>query len=166
MGFEELGIGIIGGIMASMIIGFFAIIYRKVLYPKIEDMMHKYSIKFDGEWDCRIEEKDMDGNECVRDFKLNLKQSGFRVKGTFIVNNKFHDNTNIMSKFRVYGIVSSGVLSAYYVTDSRKRRGSGTFLLEKVKGGDFLEGHNSGISVENEKFKSRTSLVFNLAIGG
>lgn len=157
---EDILTGVIGGIIASSIIGFFILIYSKIIYPWIEELMYKGGIDFSGEWECSMEDKDIYGEKCVRDISLNIEQHGFRIQGNYIINNKFADNSNILSIYILNGMVANNFITAYYLPKSRKRGGAGTLLLRIGKGGKELTGINTGISIENESPKTRDNMTF------
>ncbi|MGH1363289.1 MAG: hypothetical protein ACRBF0_07015 [Calditrichia bacterium] len=156
---NELVIGIIGGLIASLIVGTTLLLYKKIIFPKIEEIMYKGGIDFSGEWEYSIEDKDIKGNKAVRDFSLNLEQHGFRISGNFIINNKFDDGSKILSVYNVTGIVANNFITAHYLPKSRKRNGAGTLLLEIGKGGKELLGINTGVSVETGKVKIRDNFI-------
>lgn len=158
---EELAIGTIGGIIASMIIGFFAVVYQKIISPKLEEIFYKKQINFSGEWEYIVADIDEQGNDCQRVCSLDIVQRGFKVTGTYIINNKFADGSNILSQYDVTGIVASQMVTAYYLPRTNKRGGAGTLLLREGVAGRELKGTNSGVSVETGKIKTRTEVVFN-----
>lgn len=158
----ELSIGIIGGLISSMIIGFSVLVYNKIIFPQIQEMMFaKGGTEFTGEWESVIEDKDTTGNKTIREMHLSLKQQGFKIKGTFTINNRFHDDKKILSNYVVEGMVSNNFITAFYVPQSRKRSGAGTLLLQNTEGGTILKGINTGIGVKTELPKARLELEFN-----
>lgn len=87
------------------------------------------------------ESKYTDNNGIQIDEQLDLKQYGWKIKGTFQYCATNLDNTREQKKFSVQGILRNDHLTAFYWNTDRKQKGCGSFTLSLVEDGAKLKGN-------------------------
>jgi hypothetical protein len=143
--YKNLLIGVIGGIIATGIVGFIVLVFNKIIWPKIRELTYR-GIDLADEWVCteHITVKQNNTNQSVkrREYHLTLKQNGHRLSGDVSVKN-IHPKTmeEDMSFFKTVGTVKDNYVQIDFTAKSKKTIGIGTFLFSIREGGRCLKGN-------------------------
>lgn len=143
---SNLMIGIISGIVASIIIWGFMLIYRKIILPAIKEILYK-GIDIEGEWHGTVtsDNKTMkDGKPVVvkekdKEITLSLKQNAYQLDGELVIKN-INGNNEYFSFYKFSGFIRDNYVVLNYMPKSKKSIGLGTYVFIVQDGGKALDG--------------------------
>ena len=129
---NELSIGVVAGLVASLIVFAFQVGYVKVLRPWIEEMLYR-DVEIEGSWLLGYPENE-DFTEAVE-----LKRRGHRVTGVVTV-------TGGADKGRVYileGSFKNLILTVSFSGQDASRLDRGTYTLQATNNAQHLHGYST-----------------------
>ncbi|MCR9088274.1 MAG: hypothetical protein NXH97_16190 [Rhodobacteraceae bacterium] len=136
-----IGTGIIGGLIASLIIFVFVEIWTKIVLPQITTLLYQ-DMMIDGEW---FVEADF-GTGDMRTRTLLIKQNAHSLTGTLVSTGGRDDGETYIIQGNFYNLIAS--LS--YVANSPKLRDRGNITLIVKEDGHLLEGHSTYYSTDQD----------------
>jgi hypothetical protein len=144
---SNLMIGIISGIVTSIIIWGFILIYRKIILPGIKEILYK-GIEIEGEWHGIVtrDNKTMkDGKpfvekEKIKEITLSLKQNAYQLDGDLIIKN-IDSTGEYFSFYKFSGFIRDNYVVLNYLPKSKKSIGLGTYIFIVQDGGNALNGN-------------------------
>lgn len=125
--FTNVSIGIISGIITSIIIFLFLHVYQQIIKGYIENLLYK-DIMISGKWKTKAVYPH--GNEIEE--IVEMKQSAHKVNGTIRLES---------DEYAFKGEFKNMILTSTYWNSNISDRDRGTFTLECKKNGSVLEGY-------------------------
>jgi hypothetical protein len=130
-------IGVISGIITSLLLFILAQIVRKILVPWYSEFVYK-GIDVSGTWRGVIE------NEKFKILLVvNLEQSSFDVVGALFAETLYKDNPekNYSNQYSLKGFIKNHITTLNYEAMAKNRTGVGTMMFKSQQGGTNLFGH-------------------------
>lgn len=137
---EELSIGVISGLVASLIIFIFQLGYVRIFRPWFEEFLYR-DLKIEGRWHVEFTSAS-DFSEVVE-----LKRQGHRVSGTVTV-------TQGPDQGRIYiidGSFKNLILTLSFSGQDETRLDRGTYTLQVHNNGQHLDGYSAFYQDEENK---------------
>jgi hypothetical protein len=129
-------VGVISGIITSVILFFVAQIVRKIIIPWYAEFIYK-GVNIGGTWRGVI-----DNQTSKFSLVVNLKQNAFQVSGVFYAETITQNpEKNYSNQYKLSGVVKNHMMTLNYEALSKERTGVGTMLLRSYKGGTSLSGY-------------------------
>jgi hypothetical protein len=153
---SNLMIGVVSGVVSAILISFVVILYNKLLFPKIKEMLYK-GVNLEGEWNGDIfTDKEIDENGTKKNVKvksrevtLTITQSAYQISGDLIIKN-IHIEKNVEISFYKYsGFIRDNFVVINYLPKSNKSVGLGSILLAVKSGGKNLIGNLNGTELNS-----------------
>lgn len=153
---QEFQIGLISGffssVFATIFIGFFILIFKEILLPRIRALFYQ-GIILEGEWNAKGER-----DEYFWEAIMNVKQNGANLKGDILLKNDIKgEDRDTFFNLKFKGVVKDSRVLLNYEAKSRKNVNMGTLLLRIADSGQTLQGavlyisdREKGIGVTNE----------------
>ncbi|MFA7000477.1 MAG: hypothetical protein WC241_05225 [Candidatus Paceibacterota bacterium] len=154
--FKALLVGIISGILTTVIIYTIVSIFKRILLPWYQELIYR-GLDINGEW----REKQVLANGIVIENVINLKQKGHKLSGTVTVIKKFPKKEDSEIKiFDIKGNFYDRLVSASCKNSDRKSIGCYNILLEVMHGGKEMVGSFAWYDVgTNRIFSADTKWV-------
>lgn len=131
---QSILVGVIGGVIASVIVGFALTIFKGILIPWIEDRLYT-GIDLEGSWEGLT--LSQGGIPLHNNFTI--EQKGSAISGDYVVNFVQEEKNQALS-FDLRGFVKAGYLQLYFSSKSTRRVHLGAMILKISDGGNKLEG--------------------------
>lgn len=132
---ESLLLGVVAGIITSLVLYALKALFTTILIPKFEDLRYK-GVRLDGEW-----RGNNDTSDFKVDYRLLIKQNAHRVSGRMQITKtgkNIPETENL--EFKIEGTVWEGFLNLGAWSMDSSRLGFGADLLQIKEGGRKLEG--------------------------
>ncbi|MBP7487504.1 MAG: hypothetical protein KA789_08770 [Parabacteroides sp.] len=150
---SNLMIGIISGIVSTVIIWSVILFYNKIIKTAIKELLYK-GIDLEGEWHADIfheKEVEVDGKkkkvkEKLKEFNLTVKQSAYQLKGDLIIKN-IDGEKEYFSFYNYTGFIKDNYIILTYLPKSKKCIGLGSIILIVKEGGKCIKGDLCGTSL-------------------
>ena len=142
MDINSLTIGIIAGLITTLLIVILKSMFDKILIPWYEQRVYK-DIKISGKWDAKYEANY--GREIIT-----INQTAHYISGT-IITTTGEDKGNIYS---FEGIFKNLILTASYSSNNRTSIDRGTITLRIEDNGNKLVGYCALYDDDSQKIKS------------
>lgn len=136
-----IGTGIIGGIIASLIIFAFIEVWKKIILTQVTSLLYQ-DMMIDGEW---IVEADF-GDGDYRTRNLVLKQNAHKLTGVLVSTGGFDDGETYIVLGHFYNLIAS----LTYVSNSPNLRDRGNITLIVKQDGHVLEGYSTYYSTAKD----------------
>lgn len=148
---SNLMIGVISGIVTSLLIWFFVFIYKSIISHKIKELLYR-GVELEGEWYGEVyhELTDKDGSKTKykrREMTLMIHQSAYQITGEFIAKNLNPSKTETISFYKFTGFIRDNCVVVNYLPKSKKSIGMGSLIFAVKDGGRTLIGNIIGTDV-------------------
>jgi hypothetical protein len=144
----SLGIGVVGGLIATALVGFFQAYWKGIILPWYQRAIYK-DILLEKEWICETEIENI-----IWKATLQLKQNAHEITGNYI----YTEGRAKGSIYNVKGELRNKILTLVYESNDVHCLDRGTITLMVKANGISLEGH---FSYYDDPTDSISSAAFN-----
>ncbi len=130
---SNLLIGIIGGVIASMIVVIIRSFWLRIFIPWFEERVYK-DAKIEGTWHAIFTE-----TEDLREEIVTLERIGHKISGSISCISGYDKGKN----YNIKGTFKNLLLTLSYNSSDRVSLDRGSMTLMLVRNGDMLSGHSS-----------------------
>ena len=148
--YQTISIGIISGVITTILVFFFSVLVKKSLIPFWERLRYK-DFDIEGSWSTHKELGD-----AKYSYLLELKQNAHDIKGTATIIKEFNGTLEYNQGFIVTGYIWGGYVTLNLRSNNRRSLSFATALLKVMGRGNPLEGflayrRNDGDGVGSEE---------------
>ena len=129
---NEFSIGVISGLVTSLIVFLFQIGYVQILRPWLEEVLYR-DLKIEGRWLVEYPE----GEEFTE--AIELKRQGHRVTGSVTVTG----GPDLGRVYAVDGTFKNLILTLSFAGQDATRLDRGTYTLQTKSNGQHLQGYST-----------------------
>ncbi len=133
--FYTIIIGIISGILTTILIRAFLIFFKETVLPWYQIQVYR-GVNISGKWQGTQEREERGSFK----FILKLNQKAHNLTGTFSSIDEYPDKSTGYHQFSVEGTISDGWVLLAYKENDKSSFGLGSLLLQVRNGGKELNG--------------------------
>lgn len=156
---ESIILGIISGLITSVLIFLLIQIFNKILRPWYQDMIYS-GVRIDGQW---YTQKIFRDGDTIQDELLELKQHAYSISGTYTITKRYKGSESIDIKtFKVDGKIRDRFVQICSHNIDKRKFGMNCSLYEIGSGGETLIGStmwtdvgSNTITHQSEKLKRK-----------
>jgi len=162
----DIWIGVLSGVLTSVFLALVYLAKEKWFDPWLENRLYK-GVILEGTWVSHGSSKHecpacKDSSKHELDFQLDLRQSGYKIKGIFCATSclsRGKEKDNYSNIYNVSGHIQDNYVTLEYNPLSRKRTGQGVFLMEVKNGGKNLMGDITFLSEDKMEIATLPEVV-------
>jgi len=146
---SSFGIGIIGGIIASILYFFITVVVLKIIIPWLETITYK-GVVVKGTWTTNAYYE----GKVMENMGLEITQNATRIKAKLVCVEVIEGNVKSVAIFVLAGFVKDRFVHLYGENKDRKKIGVMSILCEIKRGGNVLEGVDCWYDTSDDKICS------------